>query len=370
MTNTAGLILSENSAYLGSLTEKRSIAALPFAGRYRLIDFVLSNMVNSGITNVGVVCKYKYSSLMDHLGSGNEWDLNRKKGGLYIIPPYSLVDVQGEGNIDLIASASDFIKKSKQDYIALSNGNVVANMNLDPVKEFHEKNNADVTIVYYEDTEADNRTLSNHTILQMDDDSRVTGIEVRPLRPKTKNVSMSLMLIGREFLQYTIAEAVARGEHNFVKDILVKNLSNLKICGYEFDGYVGYVDSLRAYYETNMDMLDEDIRKEIFDPKRPIYTKIKDQVPTKYSDQASVHNSLIADGCQIEGDVQDSIIFRGVKIAKGTNVSNCIVMQDSIVESGSELNYVILDKDVMVRDRSRLVGQVQHPMIIGKGEVV
>ena len=239
MTNTMGLILSESNLYLGSLTEKRSISALPFAGRYRLVDFVLSNMVNSGVTNVGVVCKYKYSSLMDHLGSGKEWDLNRKRGGLYIIPPYSLINAPGDGNIDLIATASDFLKKSKEEYVVLTQGNVVANLQLDDIKKFHKDNNADVTIVYYEDTEADNRRLSDHIILQLNDENRITGIEVKPLRPKTKNVFMSYLLVSRDFLQYSIDEAVSRGNHDFIKDILLKNLSNVKIMGYEFEGYVG-----------------------------------------------------------------------------------------------------------------------------------
>ncbi len=370
MTNTMGLILTESNLYLGSLTEKRSISALPIAGRYRLIDFVLSNMVNSGITNVGVVCKYKYSSLMDHLGSGKEWDLNRKRGGLYIIPPYSLINAPGDGNIDLIATASNFIKKSNEEYVLLTQGNVVANLQLDDIKKFHKDNNADVTLVYYEDTEADNRRLSDHTILQVNEDNRVTGIEVKPLRPKTKNVSMSYILVSRDFLQYSIDEAVSRGNHDFIKDILLKNLSNVKIMGYEFEGYVGCVDSICSYYDTSMDMLKEDVRKEIFNPKRPIYTKIKDQVPTKYFNDASANNCLIADGCHIEGEVEDSIIFRGVRVGKGVKISNSIVMQDSIIEPNAELDYVILDKDVTVRDGGRLIGQRNHPIIIAKGAVV
>lgn len=370
MTNTLGLILSESKLYLGSLTEKRSISALPFAGRYRLIDFTLSNMVNSGITNVGIVTKSKYSSLMDHLGSGKEWDLNRKRGGLFIIPPYSLISAQGDGNIDLIATASDFLRKSKEEYVVLSEGNIVANMELDKVKKFHVENNADVTLVYYEDTKADNRALSEQTILQVNDDNRVTGIEVNPLRPKTNKVFLTLVLVSKDFLQYSIDEAVSRGGHDLIKDILLKDLSNIKIQGYEFEGYVGCVDSVSSYYDLSMDMLEERNRKEIFNPERPIYTKIKDQVPTKYSSEASANNSLIADGCHIEGEVQDSIVFRGVKVAKGAKVTNSIIMQDTVIETGSELDYVILDKDVTIRDSGRLIGQRNHPMIIAKGEVV
>ncbi len=372
MTNVMGLILSESNLYLSSLTEKRSIAALPIAGRYRLIDFTLSNMVNSGVTNVGIILKYKYSSLMDHLGSGKEWDLNRKKGGLHILPPYIGRNVQGlgEGDIDLIATAEDFIRKSKQKHVVISEGNIVLNINLDDVMDFHIKNNSDVTLVYYEAEEADNRKLSSHTILSIDDDDRITGIEVNPRRPKTKKIFMSLMLMEREFLHYSIDEAVARGDHDIMKDILIKNLSNLNICGYKFNGYIGCVDDIRSYHDVSIDMLNEKVLEEIFNPERPIYTKIKDQVPTRYGNDASVHNCLIADGCNIEGEVKDSIIFRGVNIGKHAKVTNSIIMQDSVVQAACELNHVILDKEVTVREAGRLIGETNHPMIIGKGEVV
>ncbi len=372
MINTAGLILSESSFYLSSLTDKRSIAALPIAGRYRLVDFTLSNMVNSGITSVGVVTKTKYSSLMDHLGSGKEWDLNRKNGGLHIIPPYSGRGMQGlsDGTIDMVASASGFIKRSKEDYIVLSEGNIVANMDLDDVKTFHKESNADVTLVYHEYKEANNRTLSDHVIIQIDEDNRVRSMEVKPLRPKSKNVFMSMVLMDKNLLQYSIDEASSRGDRDIVKDILIKNLTNLKVCAYRFDGYVGCVNNLCTYYDVSMDMLKEDIRNEIFDPNRPIYTKIKDQIPTRYGNEALVHNSLIADGCNIQGEVKDSIIFRGVNIGKHTKINNCIIMQDSVIEAGCELKHVILDKVVTIRDGGRLIGELKHPMIIGKGEVV
>lgn len=372
MTNTLGLILSESNLYLNSLTEKRSISALPISGRYRLIDFTLSNLVNSGVTNVGIILKYKYSSLMDHLGSGREWDLSRKSGGLYILPPYAMGNPQSftEGNIDMVGSAESYLRRSKEDYVVLSEGNIVSNMNLDKLKDFHIENNADVTLVYYEDTQLDNRTLSNNTILEIDERNKVTGIEVKPLRPKSKNIFMSIAFIGKDFLKYSIDEAVSRGDHDIVRDILIRNLSNLNIFAYKFDGYVGCVNSIRSYYDVSMDMLDEGIRNEIFNPKRPVYTKIKNQVPSRYGNNASVYNSLVADGCNIDGEVKDSIIFRGVKIAKGAKVSNSIIMQDSVIDEGCELKHVILDKGVRVHDSARLIGQLTHPVILGKGEVV
>ncbi len=365
-----GIILPED-IHINSLTEKRSIAALPFAGRYRLVDFALSNMVNGGITNVGVILKHNYSSLMDHLGSGKEWNLNRKDGGLHILPPYIARNIHGlgEGSVDLIASALGYLSKSKQKYVILSKGNIVFNIDYDKVMDLHLEKNADITMVYYEE-DTDKEAITNHTFLSVDDDNRVSDIEVKPRRPKTNKIFLSVMLIEKGYLQYLVDEAVARGEQDIVRDILMKRNSNSNIYGYKFDGYVGDIENIQSYYDNSMRMLNVDVRKEIFNPIRPIYTKIKDQAPTRYSSDASVSNCLIADGCIIEGQVQNSIIFRGVHIGKDSRVSNSIVMQDSIIQTGCELDYMVMDKEVTIRENGRLIGDIRHPIIISKGETV
>lgn len=370
MIDTMGIILPED-IHINSLTEKRSIAALPFAGRYRLVDFALSNMVNGGITNVGVILKHNYSSLMDHLGSGKEWNLNRKDGGLHILPPYIARNIHGlgEGSVDLIASALGYLSKSKQKYVILSKGNIVFNIDYDKVMDLHLEKNADITMVYYEE-DTDKEAITNHTFLSVDDDNRVSDIEVKPRRPKTNKIFLSVMLIEKGYLQYLVDEAVARGEQDIVRDILMKRNSNSNIYGYKFDGYVGDIENIQSYYDNSMRMLNVDVRKEIFNPIRPIYTKIKDQAPTRYSSDASVSNCLIADGCIIEGQVQNSIIFRGVHIGKDSRVSNSIVMQDSIIQTGCELDYMVMDKEVTIRENGRLIGDIRHPIIISKGETV
>jgi len=370
MIDTMGIILPED-IHINSLTEKRSIAALPFAGRYRLIDFALSNMVNAGITNIGVILKHNYSSLMDHLGSGKEWDLNRKNGGLHIIPPYIARNTHGlgEGSVDLLASALGYISKSKQKHTILSKGNVVFNIDFDKVMDFHLEKNADITMVYYEE-DTNKEAITNHTFLSVDDHGRVRDIEVKPRRPKTNKIFLSVMLIEKGYLQYLVDEAIARGEQDIVRDILMKRSSKSNIYGYKFDGYVGDINSIQSYYDNSMHMLDVNVRKEIFNPSRPIYTKIKDQAPTRYGGEASVSNCLIADGCIIEGQVKNSIVFRGVHIGKDSRVSNSIVMQDSIIQSGCELDYMVMDKEVTIRENGRLIGDIRHPIIISKGEIV
>jgi glucose-1-phosphate adenylyltransferase len=371
MINAMGLIMSDKEIHINSLTDKRSISALPFAAKYRLIDFILSSMVNSGITNVGVVPRQNYSSLMDHLGSGKEWDLSRKNDGLHILPPLMGRGIHGlgKGDVDLIAAVGGFIKRSKQKYIILSDGNMVLNIDFKDVIDFHMENYADITLVYYEESNAD-RNLFFHTILEIDNDNRVTGLEVRPRRPKTKSVYMNILLMEKSFLQYLTDEAFARGESDLVKDILIKKLSQLNICAYRFNGYVGCIDSIDSYYRHSMNMLNVEMREELFNPNRPIYTKIKDQVPTKYGNNAYVENCLIADGCTIEGQIENSIVFRGVYIGKGTRVKNCIIMQNSVIQDGCDLEHVIMDKEVIVRESGRLIGEYNYPMIIAKGAVV
>jgi glucose-1-phosphate adenylyltransferase len=367
-----GLILTENNVHINGLTEKRSVAALPIAGRYRLIDFIMSNFVNVGITNVGVIIKNNYSSLMDHLGSGKEWDLNRKNDGLHILPPYigRGMNGLGEGNIDLIGSVGGYIRKSKQKFCILSEGNTICNINFDDVMAFHNDKNADITIVYNEETDLDDKSLSANTILEIDEDSRVINMEEKPRRPKTNNASMDMFLIDKGLLQYMVDESIARGEHEFVRDILMKKLSRLRIFAYKYEGYVGRINSIKSYYNNNMRILDEKVRKELFNIDNPIYTKIKDQVPTRYGKDTVAHNSLIADGCTIEGEVVNSIIFRGVYIGKGAKVKNSIVMQDSVIQNGSELVHAVIDKEVTVRESRRLIGEANYPMIVSKGSVV
>jgi glucose-1-phosphate adenylyltransferase len=372
MIDTMGLILNENNIHINGLTEKRSVAALPIAGRYRLIDFIMSNMVNSNIINVGVVTRNNYSSLMDHLGSGKEWDLNRKNGGLHILPPYigRGINTMADGNIDMIGAVGGYIRKSNQKYVLLTEGTTICNMTFDNVLAFHEEKQADITIVYNVEDESDDRALSSFTILNIDEDGRVTDIEEKPRRPKTRNVCMGMFFMDKGLLQYMVDEATARGEHDFIKDILIKKNFKLNIYGYRFDGYVGRISSIKSYYGNNMRFLEEKVRMELFNPENPIYTKVKDQVPTRYGETAVTNNCLVADGCTIEGDVENSIIFRGVFIGKGAKVKNSIIMQDSVIQSSCELNHVVMDKEVTVREGRRLIGDANYPMIISKGAVV
>lgn len=373
MNDTMGIILAENADIrLNELTDMRSVAALPFGGRYRLIDFILSNMVNSGITNVGVTTLFNYSSLMDHVGSGSPWDLDRKTYGLFILPPY----IRGgnaagisTGNVDLLYGVLTHLRHNPQKYVLLSGGNLVFNMTFDDALYFHKETDADITVIYHNMADSPEQ-LSRTTVLGIDDDNRVTEIEHNPKTPKTTFSSMDTYIIERTRLISMIEEAYSKGSHDFIKDVLLANMANLKIYAYEYKGFVGRVDNIKSYYDNSMLMLDETIRRQIFGSENAIYTKVKDQVPTRYGENANISDSLIADGCQIDGTVENSIIFRGVTIGKGTVVKNSIVMQNTVINENCDLENVVIDKECVLRPLKRLIGQPNYPVILPKRTMI
>ncbi len=368
MRDMMGIVMADNSELrLNELTELRSVTALPFGGRYRLIDFILSNMVNSGIINVGITTSINYSSLMDHVGSGAPWDLNRKIYGLFILPPYVRGGVGGisAGSIDQLYGVLTFLRRSRQQYVLLASGRTVCNMTFDEALNMHIEKDADITVIYHDRQKKDNQ-LSRSTVYEVDNDGRVTGVETQPHFPKTTLQGMGMFIIGRLKLIELIEDAYARGSHDFVRDILMNAVGNLKVYGYEYKDFVGIVDSVDTYYENNMKMLELDVRNEIFSSENRIYTKVKDQIPTQYGREASVSDSLVADGCVVEGTVENSIIFRGVHIAKGAVVKNSIIMQNSVIEENCDIENVIIDKECTLRASKRLVGQPNYPVILPK----
>lgn len=371
MRDTMGIIVT-NDEKIPPITDRRAVAALPVAGRYRVIDFVLSAMANAGITNVGMVTKSNYLSLMDHVKSGKPWDLARKKQGLNVLPPNLDKEYYGRlsGNIDLLAGVRDYIRRSDQTYVILSIGDYVYNLDFDEICKAHVESQADVTIVYKDMTGADEKELSRFTLIDLDENSRVTDIEVKPYYPKTAYAGVDMYVMEKALLESIIDECSARGDHDFVRDSLAKKIEGLNIYGYKIEGFCDKIDSLKAYYRTNMEFLKQDVRNEIFHSERPVYTKTKDQSPTKYGEEASVKNCFISDGCMIEGRVENSVLSRGVKVAKGAVVRNCIIMQDSVIESGVTLDHVVFDKEVHITEGRRLIGQMSYPLAIEKGTVI
>ncbi len=370
MRDTMGIIIADDQK-IPPITDIRSISALPIAGRYRIIDFVLSNMANAGIVNIGVATKTKYSSLMDHIKSGKPWDLDRKKQGLNILPP-DLERTTGiiKGDIDLLAGVRDFIRRSHQTYVILVLGAGVYNINFKDVIKAHLDNQADITAVYKDMSGEDEKELSRFTLLDIAATKRITDIEVKPYYPKTTNASLGIFVMEKALLESIIDECSARGDHDFIKDAIAKKMEGLRIFGYKHEGYADLVDSMKAYYNNNMLFLKEEIRNELFSPKSPIYTKTKDQTPTKYGAEAKVSNSFISDGCVIEGTVENCILSRGVKVAKGAVIKNSIIMQSSVIEENVVLDHVVFDKEVRITNGRKLIGQASYPLAIAKGTIV
>ncbi len=365
MIDTVGIIMTGDSdSRLAELTRVRSASALPVAGRYRLIDFTLSGMVNSGITNVGVTTRNNYRSLMDHLGSGKEWDLNRKLYGLRILPPYIRGSESYSGDIDILNGIKDFLARSNQQYVLIAHGDLLFNPRFDQIRAQHIESGADITVMY-----TSGPVTPSGVRIELDG-INVTDMEVSSEHSTQGNMLHGIYFMSKELLCQQIAHCTGRGLHDFTMDVLVRNVDKLKICGYKYDGFIGRIDSVNAYYSANMRMLDSDVRKELFLNKNFIYTKVKDTVPTYYSSDAKVVKSVIADGCRIEGTVENSIIFRGVTVEKGAAIRNSIVMQNSVIEKDVNLDYAVLDKSVTVRAGKRIAGQESFPVVIGKEIIV
>lgn len=368
--DTMGIILT-NQDKISPITDMRANSALPFAGRYRIIDFVLSNMSNSGITNIGVATESNYSSLMDHIKSGKPWDLDRKHWGLNILPP-SVEDMGDsiKGNIDMLAGIRRFISRSTQTYVVLSLGNNIYNMGFTDAIDAHIENQADITVIYKDFTGIEESELSRYILFDIDGESWVRDIEVQPYYPKTAFAGMDIYIMEKALLESIIDECSSHGDRDFVKDALIKKMDGLRIYGYEHKGIYYKVDSMKAYYRSNMNFLDTGIRRELFNPENPIYTKTKDQSPTKYGNNAVARNCFVSDGCIIDGTIENCILSRGVRVAEGAVVKNSIIMQDSIIDGGAEMDHVVFDKEVHITEGRKLIGQENYPLAISKETVI
>ncbi len=373
MASTVGVIFSNiHDENIPELSRHRTMASVPFGGRYRLIDFALSNMVNSGITTVGIVTKNNYQSLIDHLGSGKEWDLARKDGGIILLPPYSDdTDKPYTTRLEALMGITGFLTHRTEDYVVISDCDGIAHMDIADIVRYHEEKGADITMVYHEEREPSESSY----FITLEPDRRTGRIKALRINPndlrkgKKYNLYVNVMVMSRTFLIDTIQNAFTCGFTSFGRDILTKNVDTIKIYGYNFEGYYAGVNSLADYFRHSMELLDRKVRTELF-AARDIYTKVRDSAPSRYVDGAKVANSLISDGCCIKGTVENCILFRGVKIGKGSVVRNCVLMQDTVVGENVALDSVITDKNVVIRDRRNLAGCAELPYFISKGRMI
>lgn len=369
MKSTIGIILTGGrNSRLKELSLERSIAAVPFGGKYRVIDFVLSNMVNSGIVNIGVITQYNFRSLMDHLGKGREWDLDRKTKGLFIFPPYLSEYGTGwyKGTADAMYNNLTFLLRSDAEYVVIGQGYAIYNMDFNPMLEQHIEKNADITIACRDLSDFSENDKKLMGIVEINGDSRIVDFREKPLIPKTNLGSMGVYIVRRKFLIDLLQESASKGQTEFVQDIIVRNTDNLRIYAYLFNGYWRPVSNIQLYYRTNMELLNPKVRQELFMNTRKIFTKVKDEAPAKYNEEANVKNSIIADGCIIEGKVENCVLFRGVRINKGAAVKDSLIMQGAMIEENVSLHHCILDKGVTITKDKSLNGDSEWPLIVGK----
>lgn len=371
MGNVLGLVFANmHDTTLGDMTKNRTMGSVMFGGRYRLIDFPLSNMVNSGISEVGVITKSNYQSLLDHLGSAREWDLARKKGGLYILPPFGNVEsTLYRDRIEALYGAMSFIKHSRAKYVILSDCDVVTNIDYKPIVAAHIESGADITAVAHTGVYSSD-DIKTSTVFNVDADKNVTSVLINPDISGTCTTSLNVFVMSMDFLIETVNDAMARGNVSFERNILQEKCRELKIKIYEYDNYFSKLNSPESYFKSNMALLEPENARKLFVPKRSIYTKVSDNAPVKYDLDSKVSNSLIADGCIIEGEVENSVLFRGVKVGKGAKVKNCILMQGTVVGDNAELSYLITDKNVSICENHILTSSPQYPMYVGKGASV
>ena len=374
----AGLIFSNiHDQSIPEMTQRRTMASIPFGCRYRLIDFALSNMVNSEITNVGVITHYNYQSLMDHIGNGKDWDLARRSGGIKILPPYvAAYENRAAGKLyetrlEALMGSANFINRCGADYVVLSDCDVIMNIDLSRVIEEHIRSEAYITVVTKRVDVKNSLFNKAVDVLSTDESGRVTDISFTMPKRGSCLVNTNLMVISRNDLQNIVSESIAHGYTSFTRDIMMRQLKKKQIRTYLFDGFAACISSLENYFSTSMMLLEDGIRSDLFScPDRKIYTKIRNSAPTKYASEAKVKNSMVADGCTIEGTVENSIIFRGVHVGKGTVVKNAILLQDTYVGANVSLNCVITDKNVVIKDGRTLSGYETMPFFIGKGIMV
>ena len=357
------------------LVSERLMASIPFASRYRMCDFMISSMVHCGIDNISILVRKNYHSLLDHLGNGREWEKKKKNGGLNIVPPFAQKQIKVfSGRIEALESIRGYLMKQTEKYVILSDANMAVNFDFNTLLDAHIKSGADVTMVYRKQEIP--QSLIRQSTDGMDlyyalgiNGDRVSKIYINPKESGEMNFSLNIYVVERELLMRMVDEAYLHGDVYFVRDILEKKIDQMDVRGFCYDGYVAHIHDMNSYFEENMRLLKEENLNALFSGNQ-IYTKIRDDNPTRYINGAKAKNVMVADGCVIEGEVENSVLFRGVKIRKGAKVKNCVLMQDTVIEDNASVEYVITDKNVTISEGKSLTGNDTFQVYVAKGQVV
>ena len=371
MNDLHGILFAYHSdSTLGELTRPRNTCSLPFGGRYRLIDFMLSNYVNAGISDVGLIVHESYQSLLDHVGSGKDWELSRKHGGLRILPPFGYSG-QGtreyQGNVEALAGVASYLRHIRQDYVIMGWGDTAVNLPVSEIFEQHLATGADITVVCTPTLKGAPRFSS---YVETDADGRITDLSVHPSAADKQLESLEVYVISKQLLIDLVDYCASHEQFSFSRHLLLPRLKTLKVMSYVHEGYVGRFQSVADYFQRTMEMLDPAVCDDLFNDERPIRTKDMSNPSSYYGPESKVVRSLISDGCTIEGEVENCVISRGVVVEKGAKVANSILMQGTTVKAGASLNFVITDKNVVVNEDRSLMGHFNYPLAIAKSSIV
>ena len=368
--NVMGIIFA-NDATMGELTSKRTMASLPFAGRYRQVDFHLSNMAYAGIRHVGIISRHSYQSLMNHVGSGEEWGMELEEGGLEFLTPFAMsTNAAYRGKLENLYYAMDFLEYGPEDeLLVMADSAVLANMDLNKVIASHVASGKELTVVTKSGICNGKKQIDLALKLE---DGKVADMAVDYVAGEDYVASMDVFVMSKLWLMNKVKEHVAHNMYHMDRDLVMgvwqKDAEAVNV--YEFDGYAMFNESVEEYFYNSLSLINKDIRHGMFGACHPIYTKVRDRVPTYYGEGCEVEDCIVADGCMLEGEVEESVLFRQVTICEGAEVENCIIMNDSVVGEGAKLKYVILDKDVTVRPGAKLYGTAKNPIIVKRGEIV
>lgn len=364
------LFANMHDEILPAITRNRTMASLPVAARYRMIDFQLSAMTNGHIETIGVIVRKNYRSLMDHLGNGREWDLSRKIGGLTLFPPQSELasDATYEGRLGALYEILPYLENAKADYVVLADCDFICTPDYEKILDFHESTGADVTMVCQR-VPATQRLPAENITVRCEPDGHVQEMLCDDTTSGEHIQSMDMFVISRRMLVEFVRGGHSHHQNHFVRDILIGHTDAIRTYAYTYEDYAAQIFSVGTYFETNMALLDPNNLHRLFDCE-PIYTKVRDEAPTRYAMDAHVSECLIADGCILEGTVENSVLFRGVTVRKGAVVRNCILMQGTVVEADAHMEYVITDKDVTVGAGREVRGSRPYPVYVEKNAKV
>ncbi len=369
--NVMGIIFA-NDGSLDALTHSRTMASLPFGGRYRQVDFHLSNMAAAGIRHVGIVSRHNYQSLMNHIGSGEEWGMELEEGGLEFLTPYAMsaTDIY-RGKLDSLHSVMGFLAYGPEDeYVIMADSAVLCNIDLNRVLESHIESGKDITVVTKAGIADGKKQLD--LALKLDADGGICDIAVDYVADPSYLASMDIFVLKKSWLREKVREFIARNLFHMDRDLVLglwqKGELSLNIC--QFRGVALFNDTPEEYFRNSLSLIEPEIRHDLFGHNHPVFTRVRDRVPTYYGENCRVKSSIVADGCILEGQALQSVLFRNVAVQEGAEVKDCIIMNDSVVGAGAQLQYVILDKDVTIRPGARLIGTPNAPIIIKRGETV